>query len=418
MIAMGFSALPRRSGLHDDHVGDHVVRSRRGGAALVLALLLTGFLLLLGSAMLTIASSERQVGLNDRDATQALYLAEAAVERVRRLLPGFAANDVLVNNLLLGDWVNGTPIASGTYRAAVTNNAMSIGGLSQDAGTAVCGGTTCDTDGLVVITGIGSYQGAVRAVRAVVGVPPILSPPAPLTMVNSDVNTLFEGESFLVSGFDRNLDGSAGGASTRPSIALVATGTASAVSGALTPEQQGRVIGAGATPSIEVVPNAPTSEALQRVKLQLARQADRVFVSPGMISGDLRGVDAGGQVSLIKGEPSADVTQGLDTAGDATLEGSGHGAGILVSTGELTLRGSYRFDGVVLLVGDGSRLILEGDATIIGAVLIANRTARNLGRAGFVIKDRAQLHFSQEALRRAGRLISATLRVWQEVPQD
>ncbi len=385
---------------------------------LVLALLLTGFLLLLGSAMLTIASSERQVGLNDRSAAQALYLAEAAVERARRLLPGFPANDVLGNNLLLGDWMNGMAIASGTYRAVVTNNVVSIGALPQDAGTAVCGGTTCDTDGLVVITGTGSYREALRVIRAVVELPAILSPPAPLTIVNSDVDSLFEGESFLVSGFDRNVDGSAGSSSARPSIALLTSEAASAVQGTLTPGQRSRMLGAGGTPSVQVVSSAPTSETLQRLKLQLARQADRVFVNPGTISEDLRGIDGVGQVTLIKGDLSADSNRGLDTAGNGILEGTGYGSGVLVITGQLTLRGSYRFDGIVLLVGDGSRLSLEGDATIIGSVLIANRTATSLARGGFAMKDRAQLHYSQEALRGAGRLLSAPLRVWQEVLQD
>jgi hypothetical protein len=383
---------------------------------LVLVLLLTGFLLLLGSALLTIASSERQVGSNDRSGAQALYLAEAAIERTRRLLPGFPVNDVLVNNLLLGEWVNGTSTASGTYRATVTNNVASIGGLPQDGGTAVCGSTTCDTDGLVVITGTGSFQESLRVVRAVVEVPPILSPPAPLTLVNSTVDPLFDGESFLVSGFDRNLDGGAGPSPARPAFALVSSEAASAVLGILTPGQQSRVLGVGATPSVAVVANAPTSDTLQRVKLQLARQADRLFVNPGTISEDLRRIDGSGQVTLITGYPSADSNQGLDTAGNVILEGSGHGSGVLVVTGELTLRGSYRFDGAVLLVGDGSRLTLEGDSMIIGSVVIANRTTSHAGRAGFAIRDRAQLHFSQETLRDAGRLLSARLRTWQEIP--
>jgi hypothetical protein len=384
----------------------------------VLTLLLTGFLLLVGSALLTIASSERQMGLNDRSAVQALYLAEAAVERARRLLPGLPVNDVLSNNLLLGEWVTGTSIASGTHRAIVTNNVVSIGGLQQDRGTAVCGTTTCDTDGFVVITGTGSYQGALRVIRAVVEVPPILNPLAPLTILNGDVDPLFEGESFLVSGFDRNVDGSTGPTAARPAFALVTSEAASAVQAILTLGQQTRVLGAGATPSIETVSNAPSSDSLQRLKLQLARQADRVFINPGTISQNLLGDDAAGQVTVIKGDPSADLNQGLDTASDATLEGTGHGSGVLVSTGQLTLRGSYRFDGVVILVGDGSRLTLEGDAAVFGSVLIANRTARNSGKAGVAMKDRAQLHFSQEALRGAGRLLSATLRVWQEMIDD
>jgi len=408
----------QRSEIHEECAGADVAGSHEGGAALVLALLLAGFLLLLGSALLTIASSERQVGVNDRSAAQALYLAEAAVERARRLLPGLAANDVLVSNLLLGDWVNGTSMGSGMYRAVVTNNVTSIGALPPDGGTALCGSTTCDTDGLLVITGTGTYQEALRVVRALVEIPPLLTLPAPLTVVNTVVDPFFEGESFVVSGLDRNVDGSAGSSSARPSIALVGTEAVSAVHDALTTGQQGRVFGAGSTPSIEAVSNAPTSDALQRLKLQLARQADRVFVSPGTISEDLRGNDGTGQVTLITGDPSADSNQGLDTAGDGILDGTGHGSGVLIVTGALTLRGSYRFDGLVILVGDGSRLTLEGDGTIIGSVLISNRTAKNLGRAGFALKDRAQLHFSQDALRGAARLLSANLRAWHEVVQD
>ena len=408
--------LRERSTLREDTVPRYSVRSQEDGAVLVLVLLLTGFLLLLGSALLTIASSERQVGLNDRSAAQALYLAEAAIERTRRLLPGLSVNDVLVNNLLLGEWVNGTSTASGTYRATVTNNVASIGGLPEDGGTALCGSTTCDTDGLVVITGTGSFQGSLRVVRAVVEVPPILSPPAPLTLVNSTADALFDGESFLVSGFDRDLDGGAGPSPARPAFALVSSEAASAVLGALTPGQQSRVLGVGATPSVAVVANAATSDTLQRVKLQLARQADRVYINPGTISDDLRTNEGSGQVTIIKGEPSADSNQGLDTAGDATLEGAGYGSGVLVVTGQLTIRGSYRFDGVVLLVGDGSRLVMEGDSTILGSILIANRTSRNLGRGGLIVKDRAQLHFSHEALRNAARLLSARVRAWQEVP--
>src|SRR3989304_10247316 len=122
-------------------VPSHTICSQEGGAVLVLVLLLTGFLLLRGAALRAIASRERQVGLNDRSGAQALYLAEAAIERTRRLLPGLSVNDVLVNNLLLGEWVNGTSTASGTYRATVTNNVASIGGLPEDGGTGVWGRT-------------------------------------------------------------------------------------------------------------------------------------------------------------------------------------------------------------------------------------------------------------------------------------
>ncbi len=389
-------------------------RFEEDGAALTLVLLLTGFLLLLGAALLTIASSERQVGMNDRNSTQALYLAETAVERARRLLPRHAVNDLLTDNLLLGDWVPGASTATGTYRVIVTNNVAAFGGYPPDVATAPCGATTCDTDRLLVITGIGSAHNALKVVRALVEIPFVLRPPAPITMANPDLDPLFEGESFLVSGFDRTLDGGEGSSPPRPALAVLTADAASAIGSALTAGQQWRVLGAGPTPSVEAVASSETSDASQRLKLQLARQADRVFINPGTILEDLRGIDAAGQVSIFKGDPSADSNSGLDTSGDVILDGSGRGSGILVVTGQLTLRGSYRFDGLVLLVGDGSRLSLEGDSTILGSVIIANRTARNAGRGGLAMKDRAQLHFSQEALHVAGRSLSASLRAWQE----
>lgn len=393
-----------------------IIGSPEGGTALVLALLLTGFLLLLGSALMTMALSERQIGRNDQAGAQALYLAEAAVERARSLLPRYALNDVLANNLLLGEWVTGTSLGAGTYLVVVTNNDSSIGGHPRDGGKKGC--ASCDADGLVVVTGTGSYQGALRTVRALVEVPPIQDPPAALTLVNAEAESHFEGESFLVSGFDRNVDGSPGSSVARPAIGFLSSEAASGIRDVLTSGQQGRLLGAGATPSIEQVFTALTSDALDRLKRQVARQADRVLVNPGTLSKNLLGVKDAWQVTLIKGDPSADRNQGLDTRGDAILEGTGHGAGVLVVTGELTLRGSYRFEGVVLLVGDGSRLSLEGDAVIIGSVLIANRTARYGGKAGFAIRDRAQLHWSYEALREAAHLVSASLRTWQEVTQD
>jgi hypothetical protein len=388
---------------------------REGGAVLVLVLLLAGLVLLLGAALLTIASGERQVGMNDRDATQAVYLAETAVERARRLLPRHPLNDLLTDNLVLGEWVHGVSMPIGSYRASITNNVTPIAGHPQDAGAAVCGATTCDSDRLVVITGIGSTQNAMKIVRALVQLPSLLAPPAPITMLNAEVDPLFDGASFLISGFDRNLDGGDGPSPARPAIAVLGADAVSTITGALTAGQEGRVLGAGATPSVAAVASAEMGDASQRAKLQLSRQADRLFVDPGRMVGDLRDIDGAGQVSVVKGDPAADSNRGLDTAGDIVLDGGGRGSGILVVSGQLTMKGSYRYDGLVLLVGDGSRLTLDGDASLYGTVIIANRTGRDSGRGGLAVKGRAQLHFSREALHQAGRFLSASLRAWQEV---
>lgn len=54
------------------------------GAALIIALLVMGSLLLLGTAFLTISSTETQIAVNQRDAAQALFAAESGLARARR----------------------------------------------------------------------------------------------------------------------------------------------------------------------------------------------------------------------------------------------------------------------------------------------------------------------------------------------
>jgi hypothetical protein len=373
-----------------------------------------GFLLLLGVALLTIGATERQVAVNDQRAVQALYLAEAAVERARRLVPRHDLNDLLADNLLLGAWVSGTSVGAGAYRAAVANNVTSIDGVAPDPGTVACGATTCDTDRLVVITGTGTVEGAARTIRALVEIPAVLRPAATITMVAPEVEPVFAGESFLVSGFDQTVAGNAGPASPKRAIAVATPEAESALRGALTEGQRARVVGDGATPSIEVVATGPTTESLRRLQRQLAQRADLMLTNPGSIVSSLRRQDGTEQITMITAGPPADQYDGGELAGPAILEGSATGAGILLVTDHLILRGAYRFEGIILVIGDGSRLVVEGDAVLLGSAIIAAGTGAT--RARLELRDRAQLHFSQEAVQRAGRLLSATLRAWQEVP--
>ncbi len=55
--------------------------SEERGVALVTALLIMGILLLLGTAFLTISSTETQIAINERNAVQAFFLAEAGVNK-------------------------------------------------------------------------------------------------------------------------------------------------------------------------------------------------------------------------------------------------------------------------------------------------------------------------------------------------
>ncbi len=63
---------------------DRVRGARERGAALVVALLVMAVLLLLGTSFLTVSSTELEIARNAHDATQAFYLAETGLARVRR----------------------------------------------------------------------------------------------------------------------------------------------------------------------------------------------------------------------------------------------------------------------------------------------------------------------------------------------
>lgn len=71
--------------------------SDRRGIVLVVAIMVVMLVALLGSALLTVSSTEHQIARNDQQVTQALYLAEAGVQTA-------------MNDLNLGN----PPTASGT----------------------------------------------------------------------------------------------------------------------------------------------------------------------------------------------------------------------------------------------------------------------------------------------------------------
>lgn len=63
---------------------------------------------------------------------------------------------------------------------------------------------------------------------------------------------------------------------------------------------------------------------------------------------------------------------------DLVLEGPLEMAGILVCAGRLTLRGSIRFEGLLLVVGRG-QLVMEGESSVRGGILIARLESSFLG---------------------------------------
>jgi hypothetical protein len=87
---------------------------------------------------------------------------------------------------------------------------------------------------------------------------------------------------------------------------------------------------------------------------------------------------AGGTSAQCSGTAGATATpQVTYVNGDFTLNG---GAGVLVVTGNLSISGGMQFDGLILIVGQGSVIINGGGgggSTIYGSVFVANTNSRS-----------------------------------------
>lgn len=118
------------------------------------------------------------------------------------------------------------------------------------------------------------------------------------------------------------------------------------------------------TPSVGVVPlltsqNWSNPTTLNNLASEMANVADVTCPGNAACTSGTYGTDATPQVTYVNG----DFTMGSGTSG----------AGVLVVTGNLTINGKMEFDGLVLVIGEGSVTVGGGgDGTIFGEMFVAN----------------------------------------------
>src|SRR5207244_3640001 len=137
------------------------------GIAAVMSLIVIVGLSLFVSAFLAVSAFEPQISQNLADSTQARYAADAGIEW---------AFDQLVaatswNTLLTGaaGWTNVTvPNLAGSFTVSLRNDSSAgddaITGVTVDN---VTGTATNDTNGILIVTATGSYQGAQKRIQVV-----------------------------------------------------------------------------------------------------------------------------------------------------------------------------------------------------------------------------------------------------------
>lgn len=170
------------------------------------------------------------------------------------------------------------------------------------------------------------------------------------------------------------------------------------------------------TPDIRSSPNLDSPKVfdpnyvgpfLQRLKAY----ADQKFSGPTHISG-------GDQPLGTADEPTITYVDG-----DLDLSGNNSGTGLLVVTGTLKYRGSFAYDGVILVIGKGNLDVSGANKGIVGGLFLANLVKNadgtySYGIPQFKIGGNSNFYFRSASIRMAIQLLPLKVKSRREVTPE
>ena len=364
------------------------------GSALVMALMLLTFLMILGSALLTSVTLDVAIGENYRSETQLLYLAEMGIEEARsllrnssttpsQLLQSAAGPDGLLSNSrdldTLLDATDDVPFISGGARS-IPQPALDTSGkpagryyvfLRNDAADGMSSLT--DSNKVLTLLSVAVLGEARKVLEVTVRKWQFPKLPASLVMSGSPVRFTPAVSSFEISGIDITAGGddrSAIGVRTVSDqltiLASIPAGTELHYPGHESPSPPPADVGVIDT---MMDPRLRSPAGLERfVDSIIENASDRS--SPGW-SG----------TTVLGNIGNASDYRIVVVNGNCVL-GSGMGFGILLVRGNLTLTGSFRWNGLVLVIGQGSiGTAGTSSGTISGGIIVARTRANDRGPA-------------------------------------
>lgn len=378
-------------------------------------------------------------------------ISTRAARNINFSSPPTPASYYQVNGLLTPP--TGQPYFQGRYFAKISNNnfgaAGSLFGLDPNP--------TVDTDFrvLVRVTGIRSTAGeesvdgrsnlknSVAVLEAMFKRNTTLLLQSPLVINAPVVTQNFNGNSFLIDGFNHNgmtraqitSSHTENGNGAAPGIATVhdsiATGdglpAAETLYAALGGNQSNNVVGAtgihnDTQPSVNDITNTlrissdPDQPKLLdpnfvgRLVGRIRNYADNYYSSSQSFSG-------GSNLGTVSAPKITYVN------GDLSLTGNGGGAGILVVKGEFELGGSYTWDGVIFVVGEGKLRIHGANRGIIGGVYVQNLTETSPGQfvsgpADVEFSGNSNFYYSSDMVRLGLSLLPLQMLEWREISTE
>jgi hypothetical protein len=331
------AAVGTELGRHGNPRAALTVRSRESGSALVgfLAVLLP----LTGLAAAAVIAMNGRSGrlLAEVNQERALQAAEAGID-VTRLL-GVAGT--------LADGAEITRTLAGGASFRVVADSLKTDGVDNDGD-----GQTDEADEDVFeLVSTGSHGTAVRRVVGYLsrepGMPPIDSAMV-LYKTNPQVQIDFKGTGYI-RGADTNMDGTAGPQATQAGLSIKSPGTIASLTANYAVDQPARITGNNGPPSLRVTTSTFDLNAL----------IAEVTASPDIVLG-------AAYVNATWGTAPAGPWRHVRRGGDLQLSGNVQGTGVLLVTGKLQVTNTFRWDGLVIVLGD---VQMDGNVTINGALI-------------------------------------------------
>ena len=355
------------------------VTNNRGMALTVAVFIMTSLLTVTGAGLF-LSQMDLKVAGSHKRSMQAFELADSGIQHSLALIPAgttfpYSSPLQLIDSASL-------PSAAGFNYSVVAVNTASD---TQAILTSTSEGLQNSRKVIVAYVGRGGYGFGAVHVPGEAG----------------DIETKFSGDSFSINGTDRCGQAASvpGISATDPALAAEITND-SLADGGLDSNQMDNVTGVGGSPSVRVASQSPT---------MVSDLADAFLAQTHteLLGGDYGGNESWGTAA------SPRITR---ITGDANIQGTIEGYGVLIVDGALDVSGNFTFNGLVIARGD-IEVQFTGNAGIFGSVVLAESTNYD-PTIELDVRGNANIRYDSCALAAADHWVplpkAARILAWQE----
>jgi len=359
---------------------NQLVNSR--GIALTVAIFMVAILFTLTGASLLFSGLDLKLGSALKTETIALQVADTAVQHALAVIPAGTTFPYSSATEIVPSTPHPT-ISGFSYSVTAINTA----GNSQAILTATAIGPNGTKKVVVAYVGRGSFGLGATSLPG---------------SAASAAETNFSGTSFSINGTDSCNAAPAvpGIVVTDPALATEITNSTTS-DGGLASNQMNLVTGTGGSPSVATI--TPLSQTVSQIADGYLNLAHTDLAGGHYSSNDTWGTSSSPRITRI--------------TGDADIQGTIEGYGVLIVDGELEVQGNFTFHGLVIARGD-IQVQVTGNAGIYGSLLIGESTTSDAGYE-LDVRGNAHIRFDSCALAAANSWVplpkAARLVAWQQV---